>query len=414
MYIANIFYICNIHVSKMEKLIEYSNKRIAATDTGYLRFLHEIIDWNNRLIAITGARGVGKTTFLLQHIKMNLFHRPDEVIFVNADDLHFAKSTLIEFADEFVKRGGKYLFIDEVHKYKNWSTEIKNIYDYFSELNIVITGSSALDIFKSAADLSRRTMTYKMPGLSFREFIALSEGIQLSKLALSDILNNHLQISTDIAGKIKPIKLFREYLRYGYYPFFKESVESFPIKLKQAVNQVLESDLPAIVHIDYNSIFSLRKLLSIITEIVPFKPNISKLSQQVEVSRETLVRYLNHLNNADLLLLLQSSIKGMSRMNKPEKVYLHNPNLMFALTEKEVNIGTLRELFFYNQLQHGHNVLSSNAGDFIVDQKFTFEIGGKNKGAGQIKMVKDSFLAIDDIEIGTGNKIPLWLFGMLY
>jgi hypothetical protein len=398
----------------MDKLKAYSNKRIATTDTSFLRFMHDVVDWNNRLIAITGARGVGKTTFLLQHIKLNLFNRPEEVIFVNADDLHFAKSSLIDFADEFVKRGGKYLFIDEIHKYKGWSTEIKNIYDYFNELNIVITGSSALDIFKSGADLSRRTVSYKMPGLSFREYMALSEGFETQIFSLEDIMYRHVQISTDIARKIKPIKLFKEYLHYGYYPFFKENTESFPLKLKQAVNQVIETDLPAIVHVDYNSVFNLRKLLSIITEIVPFKPNITKLSQQVTVSRETLVRYLYHLSNADLLLLLQSSTKGISRMNKPEKIYLHNPNLMYALAEQEVNVGTLRELFFYNQLQYGHKIAASVTGDFIVDSKYTFEIGGKNKNSEQIKTLKDAFVASDDIETGSGNKIPLWLFGMMY
>lgn len=398
----------------MDKLFQYSIARINAVDTGFKRYLWDKTDWNSRLVAITGARGIGKTTLLLQYIKENLAHNPDEVIYANLDDLYFSKNTVVDFADAFVKRGGKYLFLDEVHKYKNWSQEIKNIYDYFGELKIVITGSSALDIFKGKADLSRRAVMYKMQGLSFREFIALKYKRLFPVLTLDDILNNAAGHIPGILSEIKPIKLFEEYLQTGYYPFFTEGEQHLHERLKQTVNHVLDSDLPSVEKIDFTAVHNLRKLLSILTEIVPFKPNILKLSNQVEVSRETLVKYLYLLSKADLLMLLQTDTRGISRMNKPEKVYLNNPNLMYALTNSQVNPGTIRETFFFNQLGLDHAILYSDKGDFLVDRKYTFEIGGKNKTQKQIQGVDNAYIAVNDVEYALQNKIPLWLFGFLY
>ena len=398
----------------MNKLFQYSISRISSVNTGFKRYLWNKIDWNNRLIVITGARGVGKTTLLLQYIKENLAENPDEVIYVNLDDLYFSKNTIVDFADEFVKRGGKYLFLDEVHKYNNWSQEIKNIYDYFNELKIVITGSSALDIFKGKADLSRRAIMYKMQGLSFREYIALKYNHLFPVLNLDQILTNPSSYISEILDKIKPVKLFEEYLKTGYYPFFLEDEQNFHIRLKQTVNHVLDSDLPSVEKIDFYSVHKLRKLLSILTEIVPFKPNILKLSKQVEVSRETLIKYLYLLSRADLLMLLQTDTLGISKMNKPEKVYLNNSNLAYALSYTQVNKGTLRETFFYNQLSEGHNVLYSGKSDFLVNNKYTFEIGGKTKTRKQIQDIDKAYIAADNIEYAQGNKIPLWLFGFLY
>lgn len=398
----------------MEKLFQFSASRINSVDTTFKRYLWSKINWSSRLIAITGARGVGKTTLLLQYIRENLNDRPDEVIYVNMDDLYFSRNTLVDFADAFVKKGGKYLFLDEVHKYRNWSQEIKNIYDYFPDLKIVVTGSSALDIFKGKADLSRRVILYKMQGLSFREFIALKYNYHFPVLELDDLLNNASKKIPAILEKIKPIKLFEEYLQYGYYPFFKEGETEFQIRLKQTVNHLLDSDLPSVENIDFNAIHYLRKLISILAEIVPYKPNIIKLSQQVGIYRDTLLRYLYLLEKADLLILLQTSTYGISKMNKPEKIYLNNPNLVNTLADNSSNQGTLRETFFLNQLQESHTINWSDKSDFLVDNKYTFEIGGKNKTRKQITGIENAFIAADNIEYDYQNKIPLWLFGFLY
>lgn len=398
----------------METLFQFSASRIRAVDHTFKRYMLSRINWNNRLTGITGARGVGKTTMLLQYIKENLADVPDEVIYVNMDDLYFSKNTLVGFVDEFVKRGGKYLFIDEIHKYRNWSQEIKNSYDYFPDLKIVFTGSSALDIRKGESDLSRRAIVYSMQGLSFREFIELKYKHQFPALQLEDILSNAPARIAPILEKIKPIKLFEEYLQLGYYPFFAEGETEFSIRLKQTVNHVLDNDLPSVENIDFNAVHYLRKLIAILAEIVPYKPNIVKLSQQIGISRETLMRYLYLLEKADLLMLLQTDAFGINKMNKPEKVYLNNPNLISTLTNSSANTGTSRETFFFNQLRVGHSVNWSKSGDFIIDGNIIFEIGGKNKTRKQIVGIENSFVAADNIEFAYQNKIPLWLFGFLY
>ncbi len=398
----------------MERLFQFSASRINSVDTTFKRYLWNKINWDNRLIAITGARGVGKTTLLLQYIREILNDKPDEVIYVNMDDLYFSKNTLVDFADGFVKKGGKYLFVDEVHKYKNWSQEIKNSYDYFPELKIVVTGSSALDIYKGKADLSRRAIHYQLQGLSFREFILLKYDINFPVLDLNELLSDAPKIISSILTKIKPLKFFTEYLQLGYYPFFMEGEADFQSRLKQSVNNILDSDLPSVENIDFNAVHYLRKLIAILAEIVPYKPNIVKLSQQVGVSRETLLRYLYLLEKADLLILLQTSTKGISKMNKPEKIYLNNPNLVHSLSDIQSNQGTLRETFFLNQVQVVHSITSAEKGDFKVDDKYTFEIGGKNKNRKQVIGIENSYVAADHIEYSLQNKIPLWLFGFLY
>jgi uncharacterized protein len=398
----------------MEKLYQFSASRINSVNTKFKRYLWNKINWKNRLIAITGARGAGKTTLLLQYIRENLMDKPDEILYVSLDDLHFSKNTLVDFTDEFVKRGGNYLFLDEVHKYRNWSQEIKTIYDYFPELKIVVTGSSALDIYKGKADLSRRAILYKMNGLSFREYIELKYGISFPVISLKEILGDPSKSIQLILQKIKPIKLFNEYLQKGYYPFFVEGEEEYYIRLKQIVNHVLDSDLPSVEAIDFNAVHHIRTLLSVLSEVVPFKPNILKLSKQVGISRETLLRYLYLLERAELLMLLRSSTKGISKMNKPEKIYLNNTNLAFTLTDGQVNTGNIRETFFYNQLRVGHQVLGASSGDFIIDGKYTFEIGGKDKSPKQVGGIENAFIASDNIEYSYHNRIPLWLFGFLY
>ncbi len=410
----NIYLFLQYRLCKMDKLFQYGAARINGVDLAFRRYLYDKIDWNARLIAITGARGVGKTTLILQYIREQLWAQPDEVLYASLDDLYFSQTTLVDFADHFVKRGGKYLFLDEVHKYKNWSQEIKSIYDYFPGLKLVITGSSALDIQKGTSDLSRRVLLYRLNGLSFREYIQLNYKLHFPVLTLEQILTNPSGHIKNILQEIKPIKLFEEYLKYGFYPFFVEDEKNFHIRLRQTVNHVLEVDLPAAEHIDFSAIHAMRTLLAIISEVVPFKPNILKLAQQVGVSRETLLKYLFLLERADLLLLLPGSAQGTARLNKPEKVYLNNANLMFALTKTMVNAGTLRETFILNQLGLDHKVAQAEKGDFLVDSKFTVEVGGQRKKSKQIANIENAFIAADNVEFAHQNKIPLWLFGFLY
>lgn len=398
----------------MEKLFQYSASQIDAVNPEFKRYLWDKINWKNRLIAITGARGTGKTTFLLQYIKENLGERPGEVMYASADDLYFSSHSLVDFAGEFVKRGGKYLFLDEIHKYMNWSKEIKNIYDYFQKLKVVLTGSSALNIYKGTADLSRRAIVYHLQGLSFREFILFKYKHSFPLLSLGDLVENPSRHVSRVLKEIKPIKLFEEYLRSGYYPFFIEDESTFNIRLKQTVNHVLDVDLPSVEHIDFNAVHHLRILLSVISEIVPFRPNILNLSRQVGVSRETLLKYLYLLSRADLLMLLQTNKHSISKLNKPDKIYLNNSNLMFALSQSQVNQGSLRETFLFNQLKEQYTVSYTENGDFLVSGKYTFEVGGKNKTRKQIAGIKDSFVVADNIEHPYQNVIPLWLFGFLY
>lgn len=398
----------------MNKLIQQFQSRLISVDLTFKRYLWNEVDWDNRLIAITGARGVGKTTLILQYIKENFKTEIENVLYVSLDNLYFSKTTLTDFASEFVKHGGKYLFLDEVHKYPNWSVEIKNIYDNFPELSIVFTGSSALDILKGKADLSRRIVTYKMNGLSFREFLEFKYHRVFPIYSLKDITENATEISHLINSTIKPIKLFEEYLRTGYYPYFLGDEKNYYQRIEQTINQIIENDLLIIEHIDFTSINNLRKLLIIIAEIVPFKPNILKLSKQIGINRDTFVKYLHWLARADLLLLLETDTYGISKLNKPEKVYLNNPNLVYALTESVPNIGTIRETFFYNQLNVKYKVRYTDKGDFLIDNSFVFEIGGKNKKNKQIAGLTNAFIAADNIEFAYKNTLPVWLFGFLY
>lgn len=398
----------------MEKLLIWSIRKIRSVETGFKRYLYHNVQWNNRLVIITGARGVGKTTLLLQYIKDN-YPLNEETLYVSLDDLYFATNTVVELAEAFSARGGKYLFLDEVHKYPNWSREVKIIYDNFPDLKLVLTGSSTLEITKGEGDLSRRGLFYHLYGLSFREFLQIKYNETFPVLSLQDILGSALVLSLEITERIKPIKYFEEYLVHGYYPFFVEDVQTYTKKLSQTINYIIETDINAISNIDYNAIINLKKLLSIIATLVPFKPNIQKLSQQIGVSRETLVKYLNLLQKADIVQLLYSNTKGVSLLNKPEKIYLHNPNLMFALSQPEVlNTGTLRETFFINQLSLAHQLTYPAKGDFLVDSTYTFEIGGAGKDASQIKGIENAWIVADHIEISVGKKIPLWLFGFVY
>ena len=397
----------------MEELYEDFNRLIEATKLDFERYLYSEIDWEDRLISIVGARGTGKTTLILQHIKKQ-FPQRKKALYISLDNILFTKTGLKPTVHEFYTLGGTHIFIDEVHRYPNWAIEIKNLYDSYPDLHIVFTGSSILEIYKSNADLSRRAITYHLHGLSFREFLKLEKNYDAPVLSLQDIIENHVEITSKICSEIKIIPAFRAYLEFGYYPFFKEGVKRYSMRLRNVVNVILETDLPAVEKIEYASVYKLRKMLMIVSSLVPYTPNISTLSGQLEINRASVMKYFIYLQKAGLVRMLLADQKGMNLMNKPEKLYLDNTNLIHALAPENYNTGNVRETFFANQLSLKHTISSAKQGDFSIDDTFTFEIGGMNKTFKQIKQLPVSYIAKDDIETGYGNTIPLWLFGLLY
>ncbi len=398
----------------MEQLYEIFDVKLRLTSLRFSRFLYHTVNWDNRLISILGARGSGKTTLVLQYIKHKFRTPSKEVLYADVNHLYFSRNTLLELADGFYKAGGKYLFLDEIHKYRGWSNEIKQIHDTYKGLFVVFTGSSILEIKKGEADLSRRVVSYLLPGLSFREFLEMDQALKFDSVGWDELLRYSVEIAHNITSKIKPLAYFGDYLKYGYYPFFVEGKREYPEKLMNTIELILEVDLPAVESIDFAQIQKLKKLLAIISESSPFKPNTQKLSEMVGVSRVTLIKFFSMLNHAQLLLLLQSATKGIRKLGKPEKIYLNNTNLMYALAPQTVNSGNLRETFFLNQVRYGHSVMLPKAGDFLVENKFLFEVGGKNKTRKQIAGLPNAFVVKDDIETGAPGVLPLWLFGFLY
>ncbi len=398
----------------MEQLYEIFDIKLRATSLNFSRFLYYTINWNNRLISMMGARGSGKTTLVLQYIKRKFKVPSREVLYADVNHIYFSKNTLLELADRFYKSGGKYLFLDEIHKYRGWSAEIKQIHDTYKDLFVVFTGSSILEIKKGEADLSRRVVSYLLPGLSFREFLELDQSLKFECIDLNELMHHSVEIAHDISRKIKPLAFFDDYLKYGYYPFFAEGKTEYPEKLMNTVEMILEVDLPAVSSIDFAQIQKLKKLIAIVSESSPFKPNTLKLSEMIAVSRPTLIKFFSLLQRAELLMLLQSAAKGVRKMGKPEKIYLNNTNLMFTLAPGTVNSGNLRETFFLNQTGYEHRVSLPKTGDFLVDNQYVFEVGGKNKTRKQIARLKNAFVVKDDIETGAPGILPLWLFGFLY
>lgn len=395
----------------METLLEAHNRQITQLEIRFRRDLN--IDWNDRLIGLTGARGVGKTTFLLTHIKEFLNNSP-KALYASMDDFYFTNTSLLQLADEWVKRGGSHLFIDEIHKYTNWSQELKNIYDRYKKLKVVFTGSSVLHIQSGNADLSRRAVVYNMEGLSFREYLNIEANTNFKKITLLELLKNHEAICREIVSNIKPLEHFDNYLKHGYYPYYLESTSTYHRKLLNTINLMLEVDLPYLRHVEVKYIHKLKKLLYLLAQSAPFQPNVSQLATDMEVSRNTVMLYLNYLEESKLLNLLRSKASSDAMLAKPEKVYLHHSNLLHAIGNLVVNKGNERETFFYNQLNNVYKVAYTTAGDFLVEGKYTFEIGGKTKSKKQIKEIKNSYIAADMLEYGFDNKIPLWLFGFLY
>jgi len=397
----------------MNSIQEKFQRKIQDTSLSFIRSQMTDIAWEARLIGIKGARGVGKTTLLLQYIKKNLPIN-EETLYVSLDNIWFTENNLSDLTDSFIKKGGKYLFLDEVHKYPNWAQELKNIYDDYPQLKIVFTGSSLLEILNARADLSRRAIIYTMQGLSYREYLNLILKVEMPILSLEDIVSNHIKLAQDLNNTIKPLQHFDSYLKSGYYPFFLEAPSLYFQRLEEVINLILEIELPLLRKVDIAYINKLKQLLQIIAQSVPFMPNISKLSERIGINRNTLISYLYFLNEAHIIKNLYRDAKGISQLQKPDKIYLDNTNLQYAFSTNNANIGNIRETFFVNQLSYKHLVEYTKQGDFRVDWMYTFEIGGPQKTKKQIKDLENAFIASDDIEYGYQNKIPLWLFGFLY
>ncbi len=389
----------------MEKLQATFDKLLRETTSIFHRYMYDLIDWDARMVGLLGPRGVGKTTMVLQHIRERLPRQ--KTLYVVAEDLYFASHTLVDLADAFARNGGKYLFIDEVHKYPGWSRELKLIYDYHSELHVFFTGSSVLDISQGVSDLSRRVLTYNMQGLSYREYLQLFHNIKLPTYSMKQILSQEVSLPPGFL----PLEHFGDYLQHGYYPFSDNNFEQY---MAQVVNTTLEVDIPQYASLSIATTRKLKRLLAIIAKSAPFKPNFTQIGGQLEVSRNNVADLCAWIEKAGLISQLRTSTGGIQGLGKVEKVYLDNPNLVYVLADQNVDIGTVRETFFFNQLRCQYDVTASPVSDFLIDGTHTFEVGGKKKGQRQIKDVDGAFVVKDDIETGYGNIIPLWQFGLTY
>lgn len=399
----------------MESLIEYQQNLLSHTEGEFFRFLHNKISWEQRMIAIKGLRGAGKTTMILQHIRYRSAD-PAKSLYVTADHPWFYNHTLLDLADQWHKAGGQLLYIDEVHKYKNWSRELKNIYDGYPGMKIAFTASSALDIYRGESDLSRRVLSYELPGMSFREYLELAHQIKVTSFTLNELFLNHIEIARSIYGKLEsPLVLFKEYLIKGYLPFTHTNKETdYLTRLFHVIDSSISHDLAFIQNYSATHAVKIKKLLGVIAESAPFEPNIAAIARKLNLGRDTVNNFLQNLQSAHLLNLVNRPMHGIAALQKPDKIYLENTNLCFALNGHP-EIGTIRETFLFNQLKNaGHKVGLADKGDFLIDSKHIVEAGGKNKSYQQISGLENAYIAADEIEIGFGNKIPLWLFGFLY
>ncbi len=396
----------------LEQFQHYSTLLLKSNSFSYKRYFFESIDFNEKLIGIIGDRGIGKTTFLLQYLKA-LDLSLHKKLYVTAEHLGLSSVDLFELAEAFSRQGGEVLVIDEIHKIENFEIKLKLIYDYF-DLQVFFSGSSAIKLEHSKADLSRRAMLYRFNGLGFREFLELKLGESFPHYTLEEILTNHSEIAFGLSSQFKPFEYFEEYLRFGYYPFyFESSKESFAVKLNETINATIEYDLGFIFNIEPKFSIKLKQLVTLICESKPYELNISKLAQKIGINRNTLYQYIYYLSRGKVFNIIKAKSKGDNIFSKPDKLYLANPNLNFSYCQNS-DVGTIRENFFVNQLGVQHSISYPKQGDFLIDEKYLFEIGGKSKSFEQIKDVDNSYVAADDIEVGFGNKIPLWLFGFLY
>ena len=389
----------------MEKLYEFFYRKLKNTPVEFLRYKYNQIKWENRAFGLVGPRGVGKSTMLLQYIKQNLDAK--DTLYVSADNLYFAENKLVDLADRFVKMGGRHLFIDEIHKYEGWSRELKQIYDSYDDLQIVISGSSILDIYKGMADLSRRMPIYEMQGLSFREYLRLFHGIDVPVYSMEDILT-HKAVISDIEH---PLPFFQDYLKRGYYPFGRDA--EFEMELMQVINQTMEIDIPMHLKANMSVGRKLKSLIMVVSKSVPFKPVMQKLADVTGINRNDIPNYLIYMERAGMISQLRNATGGLRGLGKVEKLYLDNTNLIYALATEHADIGNIRETFFMNQTRVCNEVRNSDISDFEIDGK-VFEIGGRKKGQKQIESARDGYIVKDDIENGYANVIPLWAFGLNY
>lgn len=389
----------------MERLYENFHRKLKEISTDFIRYKYSEIKWEGHALGLVGPRGVGKSYMLLQHIKRTL--NTADTLYVSADHIYFSENKLVDLADEFVKMGGKHLFIDEIHKYDGWSRELKQIIDSYSELQVVISGSSVLDIYKGMADLSRRVPIYNMQGLSFREYLQLFQGISAPTFSLDEIISGKVEIP----GVDHPLPLFRNYLKNGYYPFGRDI--EFEMELLQVINQTMEVDIPQYMNANVTVGRRLKTLLMVVARSVPFKPVMTKIAELTEISRNDISDYLIYIEKAGMIAQLRDKTGGIRGLGKVEKIYLDNTNLIYTLAPDNAEIGNVRETFFMNQTRVLHDVISSSVSDFEIDGK-TFEIGGRKKGQKQIERATDGYIVKDDIETGFANVIPLWHFGLMY
>ena len=403
----------------MDALFRKSDRLLANTSTEIIRDKMDEIHWNTQLVSIMGAKGVGKSTLIKQYLKQNYNLGDRRILYCSADTVDFSMRTLVGLAEEFVIHGGELLVIDEIHKYRpgttDWSREIKEIYELFPDLKMIVSGSSLLRLKEGDADLSRRAVKYTLPGLSFREALRFYHGLSFPKCSLEDILAHPYDLWQTVSSKCKPIVLFKEYLEKGYYPFLLEGEGEYYTKIEQVVNYIIETELPRICKVDVANVRKLQALITLICSEVPFELNANRIAAALEIGRDTVVEYLKYLGDAKVLNLLYSDKKKKGKLSKPDKLYLENPNILYALAPTKVEIGTLREAFAIGSLSESHSVEYGKAqGDFRVDSKYTFEIGGRSKDFSQIADVKDSYVFADDWDMPDGAKLPLWMLGFLY
>ena len=393
----------------MLNLIEqYQERFLKNFNTTYKRYLYNEINFSEKLIGIVGARGTGKTTMLFQKL-IELKAQNKKALYVSLDYPFLGSASLSELAFEFVDNGGEYLLLDEVHKYEDFAAHLKTIYD-MSPLNVIFTGSSAVSILNAKSDLSRRVSVFSLEGLSLREFLELENGMTIDKFSLEAILKNHQAIANDL--KIK-LSQFKKYLKFGYYPFYFNKQSLYYESLLNTINLSIDVDLTSLELVEQKYTYKIKKLLEVVYQSEPFEVNYTKIAALAEISRAKLYDYIVYLNNARLVNMIDEQSRGLSKLVKPAKIYMNNTKLIYAYGD-DCKAGTIRETFFANQLKVKHRLSIPKQGDFIVDDKFIFEVGGKNKSFEQIKDISDSYIAADEIETGSGNKIPLWLFGLLY
>lgn len=399
----------------MDILFQKHRKKVSQVSLEFTRHAIDEIPWDQRLVGIKGSRGVGKTTLMLQYIKRH-FPESEDVLYVSLDDIWFSSNSLVELADQFVKYGGKRLFLDEVHKYPDWAREVKNIYDDHSGLQVVFNGSSMLEILNARADLSRRAVTYRMQGMSFREYLGMETGLKFPVVPLDTMLQDHVSVTDPIIAELRPLKYYEQYIKCGYYPFYIESRDFYYLLLEEIIKYIIEVELPLLRGVDVLYARKLKALLLIIAESAPFIPNIVRLAERTGINRNTLMTYIHYLAEAELIQTVYRQAKGVSRLQKPDKLLLNNTNIAYAITPGKPDVGSLRESFFVNQAGFSHTVTYAERGDFVLNDQYLFEIGGRSKGKKQLKEWPEEkrFLVADDIEYGYKNRIPLWLFGFLY